>query len=150
TAFATKFIIIALASLLLLATPAWAASGAVDSGSYRVYYSVVNSMDIPTSVAHANGITRAGDRAVMTITLHKTKKEQSLNPVAGRVSGHAQDLMGERMPLEFDRIRMSGSVYSLAQIPVKDGQTITLDLEIRPVNGNATIPVTFTHTFHTR
>src|SRR5699024_8293183 len=55
--------------LVLITAPAGA--GEIHSGAYTLRYSVINSLQIPAGVAAANGIERAGDRAIVTITLQK-------------------------------------------------------------------------------
>ncbi len=134
----------------LLAVPAAAAAGSVSSGQYTVRDSAVNSEKIPAAIARANDIQRSGDTALVMITLQQPGPDAPLNAVPANVSGHARDLMGNRTALAFNRVEAAGSVYSLAQMPIKDDQTVTVVLEVSPVEGRHVIPVTFTQTFFTR
>lgn len=137
-------------ALLLALAHVASASGTIASGAYSVYYSAVNSMQIPASVARANAITRNGDRIVVMITLQKPTKESPLQAVPATVSGSARTLMGNKHALSFRRVTDAGSVYSLAELDLdEDEQTLTFDLDVQSVDGKATVPVTFSQTVYT-
>ncbi|ROO29274.1 hypothetical protein SAOR_03765 [Salinisphaera orenii MK-B5] len=112
-------------------------------------YSAVNSMQIPASVAEANGIERAGDRAVVMVTLQRPTADAPLNAVPARVAGQARTLMGETRALSFTQVESANSVYSLAGLPIGDDDTLTLSLDVRAEDGSAMIPVEFNQTFYT-
>lgn len=115
-----------------------------------MYYSAVNSLQIPASVAKANGITRDGDHLVVMVTLQKPTRESPLQTVPATVSGSARTLMGTKHALSFRRVTDAGSVYSLADLALdEDEQTLTFDLEVKSVDGKATVPVTFSQTVYT-
>ena len=126
------------------------AGGSINSGDYVVHYSAVNSLQIPQAVAKANGIERAGDTAIVMITLQKPTADAPLNAVPANVTGTARSLMGERKTLTFKRVESAGSVYSQAPVAIDDEQTLTFDLNVRAAAGRATVPVRFNQTFYTR
>ena len=132
-----------------MALPAFA-GGSINSGNYVLHYSAVNSLQIPQAVAHSNGIDRAGDTAIVMITLQKPTSDAPLNAVPADVTGSARSLMGERETLSFKRVENAGSVYALAPVAIEDEQTLTFDLNVRAADGRATIPVQFNQTFYTR
>lgn len=135
--------------LCLAALPASAAS--LSSGRYVVRYSVVNSLQIPPEVARANSIERRGNRAIITITLQQPTEEQPLNAVPAEVAGTAQTLLGAEYELNFRRVRAAGSVYSLAAVPLPEGQqTMTFELVITTTDGSRLIPLRFTRTLYRR
>ncbi|MES1933762.1 hypothetical protein T35B1_14214 [Salinisphaera shabanensis T35B1] len=131
-----------------MALPAFA-GGSINSGNYVLHYSAVNSLQIPQAVADSNGIDRAGDTAIVMITLQKPTSDAPLNAVPADVTGSARSLMGERKTLSFKRVENAGSVYSLAPVAIEDEQTLTFDLNVRAADGRATIPVQFNQTFYT-
>ncbi|WP_353113275.1 DUF4426 domain-containing protein [Salinisphaera dokdonensis] len=122
----------------------------MNSGNHVVHYSAVNSLDIPEAVAAGNDIARDGDTAIVMITLQKPTREAPLQAVAANVTGSVRSLMGGRKPLEFRRVDRAGSIYSLAPVAIKDDQTLTFDLDVKAVDGSATVPVQFNQRFYTR
>lgn len=133
----------------VMATSAFA--GTVDSGAYTVRYSAINSLQIPASVAKANGIKRDGHRAVITITLQKPAADNPYRAVAAKVTGTARTLIGTPQTLNFRRIDTTGSVYSIATVSLlEDEQTVTVTLEVTTVDGSALVPVTFTTKLYSR
>src|SRR5699024_810732 len=86
---------------VLLLVAALAKAGEIGSGAYTLRYSVINSLQIPASVAAANGIERAGDRAIVTITLQKPTADNPYQAVAAKVSGTARTLIGTPQTLDF-------------------------------------------------
>lgn len=123
------------------------ADGTVYSGDYTVRYSAVNSMQIPASVARDNHIERDGQTAVVMVTLQRPTADDPLHAVPARVSGYAQDLMGHKTTLLFDRIESAGSVYSLADVSIEGDPTLTFDLQVDAIGANATIPLRFNQQF---
>lgn len=138
-----------LVGLVLFSTHVWA--GAVDSGYYTVRYSAINSLQIPAAVAQTNGIERDGNKAVVTITLQYPTEDNPYQAVPAKVTGKARTLLGMAQTLDFRRVQSSGSVYSIAVLPLTDKkQTVTLSLEVSTVDGSTLIPVTFTKRLYIR
>lgn len=134
--------------MLLIASGA-SASGRIDSGAYRVHYSAVNSTTIPAVVARRNGIERDDHHAVVMITLHKPTPDNPLNAVPANVSGNARDLIGNKHKLTFRQVENAGSRYALADVPIRNDQTLTFRLRVGAADGKAVIPVEFNQTFVT-
>lgn len=136
--------------MLALATTS-AFAGAVDSGAYTVRYSAINSLQIPASVASANGITRDGHKAVITITLQRPTADNPYQAVAAKATGTARTLIGTPQPLDFHRVDTGHSIYSIATLPLsEDRQTVTVSLEVTTLDGSALIPVEFTQQLYAR
>lgn len=126
------------------------ASGTVNSGAFTVQYSAVNSMQIPDSVAKANGIKRDGETIIVMITLQKPTRDEPFKAVPANVTGSARTLMGDRTALKFRRVENAGSVYSLASFKLdSDEQTLTFAMEVKAVDDKATIPVSFNQRVYT-
>lgn len=140
---------LAFLALALVAGNSWA--DAIRSAGYTVRYSAINSLQIPSAVAETNGIARAGDKAIITITLQHPTEDDAYHAVPARVTGQARTLIGERHTLDFRRIESDGSVYSIAALPLAEAkQTVTLTLEVTTLDGSVLIPVTFTKKLYTR
>lgn len=106
-------------------------------------------MQIPESVAEANDIERAGDVALIMITLQKPSRDAPLHAIAADVTGTARDLLGNKTRLDFRRVESANSVYSLASLPIEDDDTLTFTLNVEAASGEAVVPVEFNQTFYT-
>jgi Domain of unknown function (DUF4426) len=115
-------------------------------GEYEVDYGVVASNFLRPEVAAGYGITRARNRAVVNVTLHRRIGEQWL-PVAARVTGEHGDLI-RKSPIAFREMRRDGAVFAVGEFAFEDGDSVYFRLAIVPEGDNATLVLEFNQTLY--
>jgi Domain of unknown function (DUF4426) len=131
---------------MVLCAPHRARADSRRFGEYEVNYGVVASNFLRPEVAAGYGITRARERAVVNVTLHR-KIDGQWEPVAARVSGEHGDLI-RKSPIAFRELHRDGAVFSVGEFAFRDADTVYIHLAIAPEGDNATLVLDFTKTLY--
>lgn len=94
-----------------------------------VHYSAFNSSFLQPEIAAAAGLTRAGNRGVLSIAVLKAGK-----PITATVSGQVRNLMGQITNLSFRQVREGEAVYYLAQFPIGE-ETLSFTVNVQSAGG---------------
>jgi len=112
-------------------------------GDSMFYYSVFNSQFISPKVAKEYGITRGHNRAMVNIsTTDILEQGESLGQPA-TVSGYAQTLIGQKIPLEFRAISYPTTVYYIAEFRYSSREVINFYIDITPQRTGKTTSLEF-------
>lgn len=97
---------------------------------WEVHYSVFNSMFLDSAVADEYEITRAANRAVVTVSvLNPQLKAQPVD-----LSGSYQNQLSQTQPLNFKQIQ-NGSVYYVATLRFTDREILRFKLHVQLPQG---------------
>ncbi|MEJ8569819.1 DUF4426 domain-containing protein [Elongatibacter sediminis] len=126
----------ALLLIALMIAPASQAQQFEGFGNYEVHYNVLNSDQIPATVAQGYGIQRSANRALLNITILDTSGETP-TPIHARVSASAVNLTGQRREIELREISDSDdAVYYIGLLPVHNMETYNFTVNVQ-VEGEA-------------
>ncbi len=129
----------AMLAVMLAAGSAWAeADGgfSADGGvqyfgkEWELHYSVFNSTFLRAKNAASIGITRAGNRAVITIALRHRKGEESY-PAPAQVTGGYRDLIHGH-ELNFQEVREGEAVYYLSGFQFSHRDLLRFRIQVTP------------------
>jgi hypothetical protein len=101
-----------------------------DFGDYRVYYSIFNSSFITPEVADLYGLTRGANRALVNISLVKVSDEGNSLGLPAQVTGQAQNLLMQSIPLRFIEIDEGDATYYLASFTFEDQDPLHFTINV--------------------
>lgn len=139
---ALKFTSLALASLLLTLTSAFAEMKNV--GPYQVHFSAFESTFLTPQVAKQYQLTRSRYQAVLNVSVLDTRKGNI--PTQLKIKGEAKNLLGHNLPLNFKEIKEEKAVYYIEQLKYSNEETFRFFLELETPEG--TFPVQFMKKFY--
>ncbi|MBS3798244.1 MULTISPECIES: DUF4426 domain-containing protein [unclassified Pseudoalteromonas] len=126
-----KALLYSLILSLLCMAPSYAAQNDVQGGQFKnlghwqVHYIAFPSTTISPQVARSYNLERAGDRALINISVLKNDKAQTV-----AISGVAKNLLGQSEELEFQEIKEGDSVYYIAQMRFEDEETYRFEITL--------------------
>ncbi len=100
-------------------------------GAYEVLYTVIPSTTLSPEMAAEYRIVRAGDQALMNISVRKHLADGSDVAQAAQLTGTYSDLI-QTKKLEFREVAESGAIYYLAQLRFTDHETLRFDIKVNP------------------
>lgn len=95
-----------------------------------VYYNVFNSSLIPADVASKHNLVRAKDRVYINVAV--VKKSGGYGFAPEKLSGIYRNLMQQRFPLKFIKIKEATATYYLAPIRFNNEDILHLDITVQP------------------
>ena len=104
-------------------------NASTEFGSHTVHHSVFPSMFILPDIAKIHSITRAEDRILINISVHKTADNQA---VSAEVSGTATNLMQQMKTLDFKTISEADATYYIASLRTSNREVYHFDIAIKP------------------
>lgn len=119
-----------------------------DFGEYRVYYSVFNSSFIPPEVADLYGLTRGSNRALVNISLVKISDDGNSLGLPAQISGQAQNLLMQSIPLRFIEIDEGDATYYLASFTFEDQDPLHFTIKVGHDGVRVPYEVNFTRTLY--
>lgn len=134
---------------LLLCTQLSWAQNPTDSkqvGEYTIHYSVFNSLFLPAEIAQQHQLVRAGNRALINITVHETDSGEVV-PV--RVSGNARNLLQQTRNIDFKHINEGDAHYAIGTLRHSNEEVFHFHLEITPEGAPRPLNLQFTQKLHT-
>ena len=120
--------------LLLLLSLASFGSAEVKktSSSEEIHYSVVPTLFLSREIASQYKITRAKDRSFLNISI-KDKSGKSLKAL---LTGHRENLLGQKRKIVFQEIQEADTIYYLANIKHGREEYIKFAAQIQMNKGN--------------
>ena len=123
--------------IILWASPSHAEQSSVQGGQFKnlgnwqVHYIAFPSTSIPAQVARSYKLERAGDRALINISVLNNDKAQAVT-----ISGVAKNLVGQSETLSFQEIKEGESIYYIAQMRFDNEETYRFEITL--TQGNTT------------
>ncbi|MEM7077309.1 MAG: DUF4426 domain-containing protein [Pseudomonadota bacterium] len=100
-------------------------------GDFEVHYIVLPTTFLRPDVANRYSITRAQDRALINISVLDGNGE----PVAARVTGRGENLLGQLQTLSFREVREPPAIYYLALLRHSDEEHIRFQIDVELPDG---------------
>lgn len=122
----------ALIALMMLMPRAAAAGQSQRYGHYIVYYSAISTDLLTPAVANAYGYQRSSHKGLVNIAIKRGAGNGVEQAVAGKVSGSAVNLSGQRVPVDFREVKDGDAVYYLGTFPISGSDTVRFDLTVTP------------------
>lgn len=137
--------------LLLLAMPVTSAYAEQykDFGDYTIHYSAFTTDILSPAVAKAYRITRSKNRAMINISVLKKIMGTTGTPSKAAVLATATNLNNQLREVEFREVLEEGAIYYLAEIPVNNGETLKISLNIKPEGESEAYKFSFQEQFVT-
>ena len=110
-------------------------------GEYEVFYSIFGSSFLRPEIAEAYHIVRAGDRAVLNITVRRKARDQNV-AVGAEVSVVRSDLIN-KIPLQMREFREPDAIYYLGEFAFSNGDTHYFTVSIKPEGDTANLELQF-------
>jgi hypothetical protein len=132
-----------LLGLALLVPSATYAEQVIVFGDWKVHYSAFPSTFLQPPIAALYSIKRSRDVGVINITLLDVDDK----PANAAVSGHATNLLGQALPLSFQKITEGSAIYYIATLRYTDQELLRFDLKVTPVNSSV-LTVRFNQTLY--
>lgn len=128
--------------LLMLTGICTASAESTRFGDYEVHEIIFTTDFLQPDVAAAYKVTRAGDRALLNISVRQHLPEGGDQAVRASVSGTRSDLI-HKTPLEFQEIVEQGAVYYIAEFGFIDEEVLYFDIKVRPEGQSSTFDLSF-------
>ena len=112
----------------------------IESNTYKINYSVFNSLFVPEDIARIHQLPRAKNRALVNISVHDRDTNASL---PAQVRGSAKNLMQQLRQLEFQEMKEQDYQYYLANVRHTNEETMHFDIEVKPMGSDKWIPIKF-------
>lgn len=116
--------------LLLAAAGAWAEQK-VPMGDYEAHYALVPTTMLGAHLATDYDISRAPDRALLTISILDTGG----TAVRARISGVVRDLLGQERRLDLREVVEGDAIYYLTGIRHDDEDVLRFDIDVTTPDG---------------
>lgn len=140
---------------LLLAVQAFAQVGQANSvetmksfGEYTVHFSVFNSAFIPADIAKTYQLVRAEDRALINVTVTRTRDDETSLGLPASVSGSVKNLIQQQKTLDFKTINEGDATYYLASVRHTNEEVVNVEINVRPEGETKTFTVNFSRTLY--
>jgi len=128
--------VVVVALLLLMGLSGTAvAEKSKNIGDFVVHYNALGTEFLTPETARAYGITRSGNRAMVTISVVKGNMGVTIQPVKAQISIRATNLNQQVKPMEVREIVDQGAIYYIADFKFADGETVDFDVEVVPEGG---------------
>lgn len=143
--------------LLLFALLPWAPARAeqkIDFPDWEVHWVVLNTLALEPDVAAEYGLVRAGDRALVNLSLRRKVPGGGTVAHPASVSGEVENLVGQIDGLDLREIREErfvrddgtegwNAIYYLGTVRYTDQDVLRFRFEVRPFGERRTLPVRF-------
>ena len=135
---------------ILFAVPALQAQQFERFGGYEVHFNVLNTDQIPPTVAQGYGIKRSSSRALLNVTVLDARGESPPVPVQAQVSASAINLTGQLREIRMRQIKdPDDAIYYIGELPVHHLETYNFTVKA-VVDGEAEpFEVKFRQQFYT-
>lgn len=98
-------------------------------GNLDVHYIALNSTFLTPKIASSYGITRSKVNALINISV--LDNSQAGKPALSvGMSGYAQNILGQRLPLEFVEVKEGKAIYYLAELRYDDQEVFQFHIDI--------------------
>lgn len=98
-------------------------------GNLDVHYIALNSTFLTPEIASNYGITRSKVNALINISVLDNSKAGKPALSVG-MSGYAQNILGQRLPLEFVEVKEGKAIYYLAELRYDDQEVFQFHIDI--------------------
>lgn len=129
------------AMLMLLA--AVVQGGEQKLGSYTLYYSTQNTVELSPEIARQYGIDRLPRVALLLVNI----RDANGKAVVAAVSGKARNLLGQTQSLATRKIEEGAAISYIALFEISHLDTLSFDLDIRPENSTQLLELRFSQQF---
>lgn len=120
-----------------------------DFGDYTIHYSAFTTDILSPAVAKAYRITRSKNRAMINISVLKKVMGTTGAPSRAAVVATATNLNNQLRQVEFREVQEEGAIYYLAELPVNNGETLKISLNITPEGESEAYKFSFQEQFVT-
>lgn len=118
-------------------------------GDYTVHFSVFNSTFITPEVAQIYKLTRAGNRALINISVTKTTDDITSLGLPAKVTGTAANLIQQQHVLDFQTIDEGNAVYYIADLRHTNEEVMNFAVDVHVESEPKPFTVRFTRKLHT-
>jgi hypothetical protein len=87
---------------------------------------------IPAEVARGYGISRSGNRALLTLSVHRKSDGGGTSAVDGTVTASAVNLTGQLKPITMREIREDLAIYYIGELAVNHAETLIYTVRVVP------------------
>ncbi len=102
------------------------------SSNQEIYYSVVPTLFLSSDIASQYNIIRAKDRSFLNISI----KDKSGKSLRAFLTGHSENLLGQREKIIFQEIQEADTIYYLAGLKHGKEEYIKFAAQIQFHRGN--------------
>ncbi|MFY8274304.1 DUF4426 domain-containing protein [Pseudoalteromonas sp. SSDWG2] len=130
-----KAMLTSLLLIVFMALPSYAEQPSEQGGQFKnlgnwqVHYIAFTSTSIPAQVARSYDIERAGDRALINISVLDDNTAQAVD-----IQGTATNLVGQKESLSFKEIKEGESIYYIAQMRFDNEEVYRFEITLSQGN----------------
>ncbi|WP_299490404.1 DUF4426 domain-containing protein [uncultured Shewanella sp.] len=99
-------------------------------GNYDIHYVAFDSTFLTPQIAKAYDLKRSRYTGIVNISV-LNNSSADLEAVPVELSGTASNLLDTRKNLKFKEIKEGKAIYYIAEIPYRDDQEITFDINVK-------------------
>lgn len=134
---------------LLLASTGLQAQQMQPFGDFEVHYNVLNTDQIPATVAQGYGIRRSPNRALLNITVLEGG-ENGPEAIHAKVTANAVNLTGQRREIDLREITdPDGAIYYIGELPIHNLETYNFTVNVSVDGEPEPFEVKFRQQFYT-
>jgi hypothetical protein len=123
--------------------------GMQDFGDYVLYVNALTTDDLAADIAREHGIVRSGNRALLTLSMHRKNQDGSTQAVSGEVSSSATNLTGQLKNVLFREISEDDAIYYIGELEIADRETLTYTVNVTPAGEDDRFSVRYQKQFFT-
>ena len=113
-------------------------------GDYFVHHMIFPSVLLQPDIAKLHGLKRSKRESLINISVtKKTAVNENKYGIQSTVTGTVKNLMQQQKLLKFIEVKDGKSTYYLAPIRVSSGEVLHIDVNVKPNESSASIPVKF-------
>ncbi len=143
-----NILISTLLSIILFSLPAHAEQSQTF-GDYTVHYIALNSQVLNANVANSYKIKRSKNRALLNISVLKKQEDTTVKPVKAKVTATTTNLTSQLRELKVRELEDAGAIYYIAEIPVRNEETLTFKIKVQPLDSDESYELMFNQQFFT-
>ncbi len=137
-----------LLAIILFACSTWAqAERSQDFGDYVVHYNAIQTALLSPEVASHYNIQRSRNRALLNIVVQRKELGAPVEPVTARVEAEAYNMVRQLREIEVREVKEPNAIYYIGEFFVRDQDTLSFTLDIRPQGSNRELEVKFRQQF---
>lgn len=123
------------------------AEHSIQSGSYNLRATALNSEVIPASVAREHGIERAPDRGALNVVVLKKMPDGQSITVPAAITAYQRNLIGQREKIDMRSVTENNRVSYFGTFELSLSNDLYFSVEAKPQDSGDTITLEFEDQF---
>jgi hypothetical protein len=126
------------------------AENTTHAGSYTIHHQALATGSLTPQIASAYGIQASKSRGLLNVAVLKDEPGTAGTPVKAQVRAVARDRTGQVRDIPMREVMDGEAIYYLGVLRIQDQETLTFNLEVKPLGSQETFTATLSQQFVTQ